>query len=630
MFLILMVRGKARFVKPFFGETTKELTGDDVIRRGFKNCEVELILNDADLTISINRSRKRGLIVKLIGSSVETNITEGKKQIECQEILKSLLGFDKNVFLASCYFSQESLSLFTRLSDVDRTNMITHLLGFETYDNLYEKVKNKIENELLNKNNLNLEVEKLKRKIELLNNDRNSVLNRLIEINNDISKIENRIVIYSNEVNDYTDKIDELNNSIRIEIDISDLEQLINSNILDLDRLNSELDKLNSERNILNEKLYEHKNFRMRISTIIESLGNRLNEIMQQINEFRNFKIGSRCDKCGAIISSDNMEKFIDEKTQNLTKFQCEIDSNQQKLDELNKQIGGVSSEIRKIDEVIGSNKIIIKSTNETVKTLNSQKYVMLEQKNSLDKNILELNTLLSAKKISISDCKSELSKLNKQFSQFDEQKNSIESNIEILNSDINACKASNLNIDNEIEILMFWKESFSSKGIRSLLLDKFCNEFNVIINEYLSIVSNGLMNVIINPIKILKSGEERNRIDFDISLDSTVVKYNSLSGGEKRRVDISMCLALNKWVSNKFGIQTGLLGILILDEIFSYIDRLGEETIATLLFNESRNRTIFVISHTPELISYVDKEMVIIKENGVSRLEQIAEKMQT
>ena len=82
-------------------------------------------------------------------------------------------------------------------------------------------------------------------------------------------------------------------------------------------------------------------------------------------------------------------------------------------------------------------------------------------------------------------------------------------------------------------------------------------------------------------------------------------VRYESLSGGEKRRVDIALCLAMNKFIAIKYDVPHGILGIMILDEIFSYIDRVGEEAIAGLIEAEGNNKTIIVISHTPELASY-------------------------
>jgi DNA repair exonuclease SbcCD ATPase subunit len=174
------------------------------------------------------------------------------------------------------------------------------------------------------------------------------------------------------------------------------------------------------------------------------------------------------------------------------------------------------------------------------------------------------------------------------------------------------------------IEVLEFWKIAFSPKGIRALLLDRFCNEMNEKVNDYLSSISSGYMSLVIKPTSTLKSGEERNKLGLDIRMKQEIVKYESLSGGEKRRVDISLCLGLNKWISDRFDLKKGLLGFMVLDEVFSFLDDSAEETIGSLLNQEGLKRAIFVISHTTELQNYTNNKWLVSKTNGISKLEAI------
>jgi DNA repair exonuclease SbcCD ATPase subunit len=173
-----------------------------------------------------------------------------------------------------------------------------------------------------------------------------------------------------------------------------------------------------------------------------------------------------------------------------------------------------------------------------------------------------------------------------------------------------------------DIEKLDFWKVAFSPKGIRSVLLDGFCNEFNNIINPYLATVTNGMMSIIMSPTAQTKKDEERNKLGMMIKKDGRDRTYKSLSGGWKKRVDASLCFALNAYVSKKYGLKIGILGLIILDEVFGFIDKVGEEAIATLIYNEARDKAIIEISHTPELKSYCDRIWTVVMENGVSRLE--------
>ena len=59
----------------------------------------------------------------------------------------------------------------------------------------------------------------------------------------------------------------------------------------------------------------------------------------------------------------------------------------------------------------------------------------------------------------------------------------------------------------------------------------------------------------------------------------------------------------------------------MFLDEIFAFLDSLGEETIGTLLHEEGKNKAIYVISHTNELAAYASSSILIEKRGGVSEL---------
>jgi DNA repair exonuclease SbcCD ATPase subunit len=220
-----------------------------------------------------------------------------------------------------------------------------------------------------------------------------------------------------------------------------------------------------------------------------------------------------------------------------------------------------------------------------------------------------------------IDECAKSMSDMDRRTDTLLAERDKVSDGILSLDDEFFKIDADILKLDKDTEIYEFWKLAFSAKGIRSLLLDRFCNQFNSLVNDYLSVSSNGEMSIILNPVKVLKSGEDRNKLSLEINMASTLVKYDSLSGGEKRRVDVSLCLALNKWLSNRYGLSNGLLGLIIFDEIFSFLDREGEENIGNLLFIEGKDKIILVISHTPELNAYSSNTVNIIKTAGISSI---------
>jgi DNA repair exonuclease SbcCD ATPase subunit len=146
-------------------------------------------------------------------------------------------------------------------------------------------------------------------------------------------------------------------------------------------------------------------------------------------------------------------------------------------------------------------------------------------------------------------------------------------------------------------------------------------NSFNKTVNNYVAMISHGMMSIRVSPTATTKAGEERNKISLDVLMNDREVRYGSLSGGEKRRVDVALCLALNKYISEKYDIPNGILGIIIMDEIFSFLDSRGEEAVGALLHEEGKNKTVMVISHTPTLSSYGNEIWTVSKKDGKSYL---------
>ncbi|TXH10444.1 MAG: hypothetical protein E6R03_15465 [Hyphomicrobiaceae bacterium] len=119
--------------------------------------------------------------------------------------------------------------------------------------------------------------------------------------------------------------------------------------------------------------------------------------------------------------------------------------------------------------------------------------------------------------------------------------------------------------------------------------------------------------------ISVSLSHTDKGKIDLQVT--SAGASYQSASGGEKDRIDVCIAFALldlarqcTQWSSN----------ILVLDEIATFVDASGVDRImraVTELMDQVESS--FVISHNPVFEGYGDRVWTVIKEAGVSRLEQ-------
>ena len=116
--------------------------------------------------------------------------------------------------------------------------------------------------------------------------------------------------------------------------------------------------------------------------------------------------------------------------------------------------------------------------------------------------------------------------------------------------------------------------------------------------------------------------GTFSDKLDIDVLYNGEETDYNSLSSGEKRRVDIAISLALQDMVMTRFGDDINLLAY---DELFESLDAVGSENVIELLRQKLKDvSTIIVISHNEDLKPLFDKTIMVTKEQGISTLKVI------
>jgi len=698
-----------------FGKTTKELTGDSVIRDGCKDCFVEVEIRSEDLCYVVKRSRKAGL--EVVGRGPDEgpdNLTQGLREDDKQAVLERVLGFNEAVFKAACYFSQENLMVLTGLTDGDRTDMITDLLGFEVYDDLYSKVheKQKLfakERESIEQKKVGIDTETqvlgskittnknfiatFEASIADLREKEKGYERKILELQESLSEIPAGVDAEAIR-DEYARKISEkesLRDTIRESIDhlVKDLEDKGYEHVLSefsrqigrvtegCSGLERDMRRLSAE--MASPVVAPDTRYDMRLEELSEEIGRLkglyaaqervLSKHSTEIEELRAANLNTRCDKCGSMITKENVQAFIDEKTKILEEEAAKKTEISLQIDKLNMEVSGLKSAQEKvlkdnIDRYVAERKYKIEEIQDNIADLTAKKNTMEVERDttkdeytraSKDRELFEgklklvegaITALYKERDAAVAEATSHLEKKVRMENAIEGNKDMlamVSGNVDDLERKIEVLKDENISyssdlrlitnqldeadfriktIDNGVEVLDFWKTAFSAKGIRAVLLDKFCNEFNESVSDYLTTVTGGQMSIVVTPTAVTKKGEERNKLGLIIHNSGNERTYKSLSGGQKRRVDISLCLALNRWVSKKYGVANGLLGLIILDEVFSFIDPSGEESMATMVYNEARNKAIMVISHTPALASYSDRVWKVVMKNDVSYLE--------
>lgn len=140
-----------------YDKTSKGVKLNDIIRRGTKNCRIDLefINNNGDL---VRVRKNRGSSTKLSVSVNGKNIPYRLKS-RMQKYLEDAIGLDFDVWANSILLQQNSLSSFLNGTDVGRKEFLGKLIDISRIDKALSVVRKK-------KNRLDAEVDELKYVVE--------------------------------------------------------------------------------------------------------------------------------------------------------------------------------------------------------------------------------------------------------------------------------------------------------------------------------------------------------------------------------------------------------------------------------------------------------------------------------
>jgi DNA repair exonuclease SbcCD ATPase subunit len=149
------------------------------------------------------------------------------------------------------------------------------------------------------------------------------------------------------------------------------------------------------------------------------------------------------------------------------------------------------------------------------------------------------------------------------------------------------------------------------SSKFRTSLLSRYISYINQILEEILPMVFPDIDSV---EMFIDKKGSG---LELKASRHGLDIEISSLSGGEARRVDVLIILALQYL---KVKTSNSFTDLYSFDEIFDALDMKGVESILSCLDGlYGEDSSVYVISHREELKSMFESIVQIKKENGVS-----------
>jgi len=160
-------------------------------------------------------------------------------------------------------------------------------------------------------------------------------------------------------------------------------------------------------------------------------------------------------------------------------------------------------------------------------------------------------------------------------------------------------------------EVMRFWEKAFSEQGVIKHIINNVLDYFNERCNYYLSYLTNSKYSV-----------EFDEELTEKIETNGRLLSYISLSGGEKRKLNLSVLLGLKDLLLLT---DTSHVDLLFFDEVAENIDEEGIEGLHQLLLELKKSKTIFIITHNKYLKTLLDSSprLSIIKHKGTSKIKE-------
>lgn len=572
-----------------------------------QGCSVVLKFSIDDVSYKIIRQSKKGKGTVVLYRNDEDISARNKS--DTNKLIISILGINKAIFLDSIFLSQNAVTNLPSLSPTARkerleilTNTDNAINNFKTFlkekQTMYESKHVDCQLEI---NKINGKEESLQQQKDKLQAQINDIKIQIEERNKlgNIEDLDKQIQEYNIEINNINNKIPELDN--QIEMISKSINELKNEQkVYEEKRVNKDQEVQNQR-----DKCNDLQKEITRVENVISYNNMDIDRINKEIEEIKNSDTCPTCGRKYDNVNEEHIQKVIEDKNKEIKEFE-------NKNIENNNYIKNLQLELDKEIEV-GKN---LKKEFENLNSLYNDKN---EQVSEQQTNLINTNNQKTQLLNSIQNMQVQIDAINKQkddilkieipnSKQYEDMVQDIDTQLNNLNK-LKEDKNNELNeLDNYINAIKHCIQ-LVTKDFRTFLLKNSLSYLNKILKDYSS-------QLFSNESDLIYISENDNKLD--IMLGNAT--YESLSGGEKTRVNIALLLA-QKSLANMIGNIS--CNIIILDEILGYCDALAENNVINLITKELESlETIYMISHKEIPIGY-DAELIVEKNaNGLTHLK--------
>ena len=161
-------------------------------------------------------------------------------------------------------------------------------------------------------------------------------------------------------------------------------------------------------------------------------------------------------------------------------------------------------------------------------------------------------------------------------------------------------------------DIMRFWETAFSEQGLIKYIIRHILKYLNERSNYYLGLLTSGKFSITFDEV-----------LAECISNNGSEVLYESMSGGEKKKVSLAVMLSLNDLLILSGKERSNLL---FFDEVADSLDKEGVKGLCELMEVLSEDKKVFIITHNEYMSSLIQDNantLTVSKRNKITKIKK-------
>lgn len=355
--------------------------------------------------------------------------------------------------------------------------------------------------------------------------------------------------------------------------------------------------KVNSEIHALNNKIVELNGSIKKSNDYIDSL---------------NRQKDTRCNKCYGMVQEENFRHLVEDE-------QVQIENFKKSLEESSAAKAKLEPIFKDLDEKYKKLSTALPAIQSKITQLSSQINNFRNEVRELSKiNKPEIGTAEQLISNQIEEYEKQLEEKKKELSGPSPLVKILqiaEEDIVLKDADVAKKKQLLKQKEDDLPFYEFWVKAFGDTGIRKFVVDGIIPALN-------SRIAYWMQFLIDNKISLKFDNQLEETIERNPS-DSDQFVYFAMSGGEKRRLNLSVSQAFAYIMMISSGIQ---LSVSFLDEVSTNVDESGVYGIYNMIMELAKTRQVFVTTHDRtllEMLSGCDTIYLVKKDGFTTRINK-------